>query len=118
MELRKSLIEQARKMSNVRVDKPFEQFPNYEVLRHKKNDKWFGLFMTVEKNKLGLSGEEYVDILDVKADPEFVSILRNTPGYFPAYHMDKNHWITVLLDGTIDERKILDLIKDSYNLTI
>lgn len=118
MEMRDSLIEYAKTLDGVQVDKPFEKFPNYEVLRHKKNEKWFGLFMLVEKNKLGLEGEETIDIVDVKADPELVAILRNTSGYFPAYHMDKNHWISVVLDGTVKEKKIIDLLKDSYNLTI
>ena len=76
--------------------------PDSVVLRH-KNGKWYAVFMTVEKSKLGLEGNDLVAIMDVKCDPEMTSMIIQTYGFLPGYHMNKQHWITILLDGS--ERK-------------
>lgn len=104
-------------MDDVQIDSPFKKFPDYVVFRHKDSGKWFGLVMTVEKRKLGIDADGSIDIIDVKADPEIISILKESPGYLSAYHMNKNHWITLFLDGTIKEKQIINLLKDSYILT-
>lgn len=62
--------------------------PDSAVLRH-KNGKWYAVFMTVEKSKLGLEGNELVDIMDVKCDPEMTSMIIQTYGFLPGYHMNK-----------------------------
>lgn len=117
MSLKKDIIKNTYSLDNVQIDSPFKKFPDYVVFRHKNSSKWFGLVMTVEKRKLGINAEGSIDIIDVKADPEIISILKESPGYLSAYHMNKNHWITILLDGTIEENQIVNLIIDSYNLT-
>ena len=74
--------------------------------------------MEVQRNKLGLSGEEYVDAMNLKIDdPFFRDTLIREEGIMPAYHMNKLHWITVLLDGTVPEERICDLIDISYMAT-
>ena len=89
--------------------------PDSVVLRH-KNGKWYAVFMTVEKSKLGLEGNELVDIMDVKCDPEMTSMIIQTYGFLPGYHMNKQHWITILLDGSVSEAKTLDFLDMSYDL--
>ena len=54
--------------------------------------------MDVPKNKLGLQGEEMLEVVDFKCDPILIGTLREEPGFFPAYHMSKDSWITVALD--------------------
>lgn len=117
MELTYQLIEYANKSKDTNIDKPFKKFPDYQVLRHKDSGKWFGLIMPVEKSKLGLDGTGNVDLLDVKINPEMNSILRNASGYLPAYHMNKEHWISIILDGTVEWKQIINLLKESYSLT-
>ena len=74
--------------------------------------------MEVGKEKLGLSGDGYVDAINLKIDDRmFHDILTREPGIFPAYHMNKEHWITVLLDGTVEEEKIFELIDTSFQAT-
>ena len=80
--------------------------PDSVVLRH-KNGKWYAVFMTVEKSKLGLEGNDLVAIMDVKCDPEMTSMIIQTYGFLPGYHMNKQHWITILLDGSVSEAKTL-----------
>lgn len=72
--------------------------------------------MNVEKSKLGLDGNGTVEIMDVKCDPEMTGIIIQTYAFLPGYHMNKQHWITILLDGTVGESKILDFLDMSYDL--
>ena len=70
----------------------------------------------IEKSKLGLEGNDLVDIMDVKCDPEMTSMIIQTYGFLPGYHMNKQHWITILLDGSVSEAKTLDFLDMSYDL--
>ena len=90
--------------------------PDSVVLRH-KNGKWYAIFMTVEKSKLGLEGNDLVDIMDVKCDPDMTNIDQfRLMDFLPGYHMNKQHWITILLDGSVSEAKVLDFLDMSYDL--
>ena len=72
--------------------------------------------MTVEKSKLGLEGKDPVDIMDVKCDPDMTNMIIQTYGFLPGYHMNKQYWITILLDGSVSEAKTLDFVDMSYDL--
>lgn len=91
--------------------------PTNEVLRHETNGKWFGIIMKVPQNKLGLEGDEIIDVMNVKCDPEMISLLVSQPGFAPAYHMNKTHWISIPLNGTADDETIYHLLDASYNMT-
>ena len=54
---------------NAEADYPWLKYPNYEVFRHCYNRKWFALIMDVPKNKLGLQGEEVLEVVNFKCDP-------------------------------------------------
>ena len=105
------------------VNKQYGSIPEYlwrsspesAILRH-KNGKWYAVLMQVEKSRLGLEGDTKVDILDVKCDADMVGLLTQTYGFLPGYHMNKKYWITMLLDGTVSEAKILDFLDMSYDL--
>lgn len=87
------------------------------VLRHKGSRKWYGVVLEVAESKLGLNGDKIVDILNVKCDPILIGSLRLKDGYFPAYHMNKDSWISILLDGSVSAEEIQNLIELSYKLT-
>lgn len=91
---------------NADRDYPWLKYPNYEVFRHSNSKKWFALIMDVPKNKLGLQGAELLDVVNFKCDPLLIGSLRNEVGFFPAYHMSKDSWITVALDGSVSGDKI------------
>ncbi len=86
------------------------------VLRHRKNKKWYGLIMSVRKDRLGLSGGEEVDVLNVKCDPALIGSLRTQPGFLPAYHMNKDLWLSIVLNDAVPEEQIKNLIDMSYGL--
>ena len=93
------------------------KFPNYAVLRHPQNQKWYAILMEVPPKKLGLEGQALIDIIDVKCDPLMIGSLRESKGILPAYHMNKNGWITLLLDGSVPKNQVLALLELSFAMT-
>ena len=87
------------------------------VLRHPENKKWYAIVMEVDSEKIGLPAQGIVDIMNVKCDPVMIGSLRSKPGYFPAYHMNKENWISIQLDGPEPDTEVKGLIDISYELT-
>lgn len=87
------------------------------VLRHSDNGKWYGVVLEVKRGKLGLPGDGEVDVLNVKCDPVMIGTFRQQEGFFPAYHMNKEHWISILLDRPQLDSSIKNLLQMSYELT-
>ncbi|MDO5401240.1 MAG: MmcQ/YjbR family DNA-binding protein [Eubacteriales bacterium] len=96
---------------------PWKTSPLNAVFRRNDTRKWFALVMNVPKRKLGLSDDGAVDILNVKCDPVIIGSLRLEQGFFPAYHMNKDSWISAALDGSAGEEQIKFLLERSYELT-
>lgn len=115
---RQEIFDYIQKKYNIDPDYPWSSSPEDAVLRHKDSRKWFALFMNISKDKLGLSGNERIDIVNVKCNPDTIASLMQTRGFLPAYHMNKEQWMTILLDGTVSDNKILDFIEWSYELTV
>ena len=94
----------------------WQKFDDNAVVRRKDNRKWYAVFLTVSRRKLGLDSDEKVEILDLRMRPE--DIEKNVDGaeIFPGYHMNKKHWITVCLDGSVSAERIYALIDESYKL--
>ena len=102
---------------NAESDYPWLKYPHYQVFQHCNNHKWFALIMDVPKNKLGLQGEDVLDVVNFKCDPILIGSLLGEDGFFPAYHMSKASWITAALDGSVSEEKIKMLLDMSYQAT-
>lgn len=115
--LRNEILEVAKHTYGTIPDYPWMGTPENAVLRHSDNRKWYALIMTISKKTLNLPGEGQMDVMNVKSDPELVSVLRGKNGYYPAYHMNKEKWITVALDGTVSLEEIMNLLSLSYELT-
>lgn len=114
----KTVFDYAKAAYGVEPDYPFPTAPDYPVLRHPDTRKWFALIMDVPRSRLGLTGEERVDILNIKCDPLLSGSLRLQEGYFPAYHMNHDGWLTILLDGTVPIADITPLLDMSFELTM
>ena len=102
---------------NCNTDYPWIKYPSFEVFRHTNNKKWFALIMDISKDKLGLESNEIISVVNFKCDPILIGSLLREKGFFPAYHMSKNSWITVALDNSVDNDKIKMLLDLSYQLT-
>jgi predicted DNA-binding protein (MmcQ/YjbR family) len=101
----------------VTAEFPWLSAPTFAVYRHQSNNKWFAVIMEIPKAKLGIEEEGNINIINLKSDPLLIGSLILNKGILPAYHMNKNHWITVCLDGTVEKDKIEWLLGLSFELT-
>jgi len=93
----------------------FKNYKNYGVFRHKGTKKWFAIIMDVNWHSL-LKNKNFatVDIINLKV--EFVEYFKNK-GIYPAYHMDKENWVSITLDETLEDDVITNIIDLSFNVT-
>lgn len=115
--LKKELLEYVKEKYGTTPEYPWEKSKEDCTLKTKSN-KWYALFMNVSSKVLKLKKEGNVDILNIKNKPEIIEKLIDNKTYFPAYHMNKKHWITILLDNNTNIELIKMLIDDSYELTM
>ena len=94
----------------------WQKYPNYAVFRH-DNHKWYAIVMNVSRSVVELTGESMIDILNLKLDPSLIDDLRMRPGFVPGYHMNKIHWVSIILDSLVADEEITDLLDMSYQVT-
>ena len=113
---RAELLEEIAGRYGVAAEYPWRRYPQYAVFRHAGNRKWFAVLMNPPGRKLGLATEEEVAILNVKIRAGENSLLRGMDAVLPAYHMSKEHWLSIELEQA-DDVLIRQLIDDSFRLT-
>ncbi len=91
----------------------WEGYPDTAVLRRQDTRKWYAVMMCVERSKLSLAGTGKVEVADVRADPAGLPNLIDGARILPGWHMNKKHWVTVLLDGTVPFEEAVTLIEKS-----
>ena len=94
----------------------WDDLPKAAVIRRKDTRKWYVLLMTIPAKKLGLDSSEMVEIVDLRFDPQELPNKVDGKSFFYGYHMNKKHWITILLDGTVPLDEILRCVDNSYAL--
>ena len=97
-------------------DYPFEDLLETAVLRHGKSRKWYALVMRISRRKLGLDGDEMIDAVNLKLPTEMFGSFGAADGVYPAYHMNKLHWISVILHDAPDD-VIKFLVNASFEAT-
>ena len=112
---REDIFRYVKRKYGVEQDYPFRIAPTYPAMRHPDNRKWFAIIMDVPKNKLGISGEERVDVINVKLpDPLLADMLVQQEGFFRGYHISRGNWISILMDGTVPLKEICRWIDESF----
>lgn len=107
MKTRKEAIDFCLTLADVYEDYPFHD-DNWTLIRHKGTAKTFATIYERQGNIW----------LNLKCDPMLTAMWRSAyQSVIPAYHMNKYHWNSVILDGTIPDKDIEIMIKDSYHLT-
>ena len=105
---KEEIIEYCLTLKNTYKDCPFSDDFESVTMKHCENKKWFALLMNVNERLY----------LNIKTDPNYSDILRNTYDYIiPAYHMNKKHWISIFLDETFSDGEIMEYIKKSRMYT-
>ncbi len=96
----------------------WEKFPKNAIWRNKQNNKWYGVILTIDENKLGIKGEQKIEIIDLRYPKDDIKNIVDNKKIFKGYHMNKNNWITIKLDGSVTLKEIYNLIDISYNISL
>lgn len=97
------------------VEYLWERSPDAGAIRHPESKKWYAVFMTIDYRKLDAKRTGAVEVLNLKQDN--VSELLAESGIYPAFHMNKKYWISLVLDGSLTDETITALIDKSWRLT-
>ena len=85
------------------ADYPFDENFETAVLRHASNRKWYAVSMKVSRRKFGFESDVVIDVVNLKLPTEMFGSFGAADGVYPAYHMNKLHWISVLLPDAPDD---------------
>ena len=92
--------------------------PKSAIWRNKKNNKWYGIVMTIKANKLGIDLDKDVEIIDLRYQKDKIVDIIDSKKIFGGFHMNKKSWITIILDGSITSLELFKLIDNSYNISL
>ena len=110
------LMEYCERKFGTEPEAPWEDSPDAYTFKTAKRNKWYALFMTIPYKSLGLVAKGALDVVNIKLPPEKVLDLIDRVHFYPAYHMNKKHWITIVLDKEVDEPLVQQLLEESYGL--
>ncbi len=111
-----NVIDYILKKYKITPEHPWEDYPNDFTFKTKTKQKWFALIMDVPADKFGFNQKNMLDVINLKHNPENIANIIDNKNIFMAYHMNKKHWISVILNKNISMEKIENLIDTSYNL--
>ena len=118
--LREAILKRIETLPAAGSDQPFREDFDSTVLRHTDTGKWFGLLFHAPAARFPQfpSDAQGVELLNLKCPPDLSQLLQSRyEAIRPAYHMNKRHWISVILSGSLPEEELFRLIRLSYDLT-
>lgn len=95
----------------------WEKTPTSAVFRNADTKKWYLVILSVDRKKLEADKKGLVEIIDIKLDSKKIDELLKEKHFYPAYHMNKKNWITIILDNSLSDEQILELIEQSYGFS-
>lgn len=115
---------QANRITNLIIekygDKPeflWEASPGSGIFRNPETKKWYLAILDVDRSKIQKGQKGLIEVADIKLAPENVETLLKQNHFYPAYHMNKKYWLTIILDDSVDDEKIMQLIEESHSFT-
>ena len=100
---KQEFLKYSQDIYNTSPDYPFDADFETAVLRHTDNRKWYAIVMRVSRRKFGFDSDEVIDVVNLKLPIEMFGSFGVDDGVYPAYHMNKLHWISVLLPDAPDD---------------
>ena len=100
---RQNLLEYCLDTYGTSPNYPFDEDFETAVLRHADNRKWYAIVMKVSRRKFGFDSDDVIDVVNLKLPTEMFGSFGAADGVYPAYHMNKLHWISVLLPDAPDD---------------
>ena len=113
--IKEELLMYLKKRYNTIPEYPWKKDPASATLKT-QTDKWYGLIMKIPYKYLKIEKEGKIDVLNVKNTPNKINNLIDFKHYFPAYHMNKKYWISILLDSRIELNSVIELLDESYEI--
>lgn len=110
------VVEYVKEKYNRDLEFLWDDTPDTAIWRRADNKKWFGIIQTISVKKLGVESDEIVEILNLKGTPERIASIVDGRRFYPAWHMNKKHWCTIILNGSVDLEEIAEGIDTSYLL--
>jgi predicted DNA-binding protein (MmcQ/YjbR family) len=112
------IIQHVRNTYHDELEFLWPRFPENAIFRRKDTGKWYSALLVLSERKLGLDSNKVIEIVNLKIKAEDTKALVDGKVYFPGYHMNKKHWITICLDGSVPIDEIFERINTSYSLAI
>ena len=112
----KRIMAQVQEKYGNQLEYLWEKSPDTAVLRHEDNQKWYAVLMRIPWDKLEKGREGLVEAVNIKHDQ--VADLLSQKGIYPAFHMNKRYWLSLVLDDSLQDEEALELIEKSWNLTV
>lgn len=94
----------------------WDRLPDAAILRRKNSGKWYAVLMVIPRAKLLAKEEGMAEVLDIRIDPAELELLVDNKRYFRGWHMNKKHWLSVILDGSLPTEEIFELLEESWLL--
>ena len=113
---KQSFLKYCLELYGTSPDYPFDEDFETAVLRHADNRKWYALVMRVSRRKFGFDSDEVIDVVNLKLPTEMFGSFGAVDGVYPAYHMNKLHWISVLLPDAPSDI-VQFLVNASFEIT-
>lgn len=117
--MRKEIISYARRKYSTEPEYLWERTPDTFILRNKFNKKWYAIVMSVRKSVFfpgDNNSTDIIDIINLRCNPDTRECLLSEGRCFPAYHMNKKNWISIILDGSVETGILCNIIDESYNI--
>lgn len=114
----KAVIKYINDTYNDTLEYLWEKFPDNAIWRNIHNNKWYGVILNLSKEKLGIADESLVTVLNLRYPKDKIKSVIDNNMIFPGYHMNKNNWISIILDGRMSMDVITKLIDDSYQISL
>ena len=114
----KEIIKYVKEKYNDDLEYLWKKFPKNAVWRNKNNNKWYGSLLVLEENKLGIESDKIIDIIDLRYPKDNIKEIIDNKKIYEGYHMNKDNWITIRLNESVDIKEIFKLIDNSYALSL
>ncbi len=114
----KQIISYVKKKYNDDLEFLWDKFPTDAILRNKINNKWYAVILTINENKLVANTDNLITIIDLRCDKKKINEIVDNNKIFRGYHMNKNNWITIKLDGSVPTKEIIKMIDESYKISL
>lgn len=112
----KEVIKYIKEKYNDDLEFLWEKFDDNGIWRNKKNKKWYAALLTVKATYFDIDSCDIIEIIDLRYEKGKTSAIIDNKKVFPGYHMNKSSWITIKLDGSMDNLELFKLIDNSYNI--